>query len=335
MLNNTLNKILNKIFNNILNIINNTIRNKSKYIFILPPIITLIIIIINKYNNILTYINRVTINMIKNKSNKPYKVVVFDLDETLGNFIEISIFWDALEKFYGHKLFNNKFYEVLDTFPEFFRPNIFKILNLINNKKKRKLCDKSYIYTNNQGPKSWVYMINDYFDKKLGYKVFDGVIAAYKAQGKIVEPKRTSHDKSVKDLINCTNIPADSEVIFIDDVFHPLMNKENVKYINIKPYVYSLPYNVMAERYYNKVLMNNTHKLIKNKNISREKFTDFIVSFMNMYNYNINQKPISKQLEDIEIGKSLYSSLDDFLKLNKLSNTRKKRTKHNKTHRHK
>jgi len=303
----------------------------NKYVSFL--LIVLLLILIYKRNNISLYINRTLTTMKVIKSNKPYKVVVFDLDETLGNFIEISIFWDALEKFYGHKIFNNKFYEVLDTFPEFFRPNIFKILNLINNKKKRKLCDKSYIYTNNQGPKSWVYMINDYFDKKLGYKVFDGVIAAYKAQGKIVEPKRTSHDKSVKDLISCTNIPVDSEIIFIDDVFHPLMNKENVKYINIKPYVYSIPYNVMAERYYNKILVNNKHNLIKNKNISREKFTDFIVSFMNMYNYNIKQKPSNKQLEDIELGKSLYSNLDDFLKLNKVSNTRKKRTNHNKTHR--
>jgi len=305
----------------------------NKYVSFL--LVVLILILIYKRNNISLYINRTLTTMKVIKSNKPYKVVVFDLDETLGNFIEISIFWDALEKFYGHKLFNNKFYEILDTFPEFFRPNIFKILNLINNKKKRKLCDKSYIYTNNQGPKSWVYMINDYFDKKLGYKVFDGVIAAYKAQGKIVEPKRTSHDKSVKDLISCTNIPVDSEIIFIDDVFHPLMNKENVKYINIKPYVYSIPYNVMAERYYNKILVNNKHNLIKNKNISREKFTDFIVSFMNMYNYNIKQKPSNKQLEDIELGKSLYSNLDDFLKLNKVSNTRKKRTNHNKTHRKK
>ena len=303
----------------------------NKYVSFL--LIVLLLILIYKRNNISLYINRTLTTMKVIKSNKPYKVVVFDLDETLGNFIEISIFWDALEKFYGHKIFNNKFYEVLDTFPEFFRPNIFKILNLINNKKKRKLCDKSYIYTNNQGPKSWVYMINDYFDKKLGYKVFDGVIAAYKAQGKIVEPKRTSHDKSVKDLISCTNIPVDSEIIFIDDVFHPLMNKENVKYVNIKPYVYSIPYNVMAERYYNKILVNNKHNLIKNKNISREKFTDFIVSFMNMYNYNIKQKPSNKQLEDIELGKSLYSNLDDFLKLNKVSNTRKKRTNHNKTHR--
>jgi len=303
----------------------------NKYVSFL--LIVLLLILIYKRNNISLYINRTLTTMKVIKSNKPYKVVVFDLDETLGNFIEISIFWDALEKFYGHKIFNNKFYEVLDTFPEFFRPNIFKILNLINNKKKRKLCDKSYIYTNNQGPKSWVYMINDYFDKKLGYKVFDGVIAAYKAQGKIVEPKRTSHDKSVKDLISCTNIPADSEIIFIDDVFHPLMNKENVKYVNIKPYVYSIPYNVMAERYYNKVLVNNKHNLIKNKNISREKFTEFIVSFMNMYNYNVKQKPSNKQLEDIELGKSLYSNLDDFLKLNKVSNTRKKRTNHNKTHR--
>ena len=84
---------------------------------------------------------------------KPYKVVVFDLDETLGCFIEISIFWNALEKYYGHNLFSNNFFEILHIFPDFFRPNIFNILDFIHKKKISKKCNKIIIYTNNQGEK--------------------------------------------------------------------------------------------------------------------------------------------------------------------------------------
>ena len=96
---------------------------------------------------------------------KPVKIVVFDLDETIGYFTEISIFWDALEHYYGHNLLNDKFFEMLDVFPEFFRPDIMKILDLLH---KKKSCYKMYIYTNNQGPKSWVNMLSEYMDSKLG-----------------------------------------------------------------------------------------------------------------------------------------------------------------------
>ena len=42
------------------------------------------------------------------------KIVVFDLDETLGSFTELGIFWDALESFYGDKLPNDAFITLLD-----------------------------------------------------------------------------------------------------------------------------------------------------------------------------------------------------------------------------
>ena len=32
------------------------------------------------------------------ETRKPLKIVVFDLDETLGCFVELGMFWDALEK---------------------------------------------------------------------------------------------------------------------------------------------------------------------------------------------------------------------------------------------
>jgi hypothetical protein len=278
--------------------------------------------IIFYFKNILSYIN----TQVSIMSNKPYKVVVFDLDETLGYFTEISIFWDALEHFYGHNLFSDKFFELMNTFPEFFRPNIFKILDFIHKKKVNKACNKIIIYTNNQGAKSWVKMISDYFDKKLGYSVFDNIIAAYKINGKQIEPKRTSHEKSVADLISCTGIPENSEICFIDDLYHPLMDKENVFYINIKPYSNSLTYNEMATRYYAEVF--NKHG---QATISENDFVNNIVTFMKQYNYKVKTKTDIEEKTDIIVSKKLMSYLEEFLKRDRLPNTRKKRTRRVKT----
>ena len=68
-------------------------------------------------------------------STKPQRIVVFDLDETLGSFLEIGIFWDALEHYYGHSLFKERLFEVLDLFEEFLRPNILNILEFVNHLK--------------------------------------------------------------------------------------------------------------------------------------------------------------------------------------------------------
>ena len=54
-------------------------------------------------------------------------------------------------------------------------------------KRKKGRCSKIMIYTNNQGPKSWAQQISAYFDYKLGVKIFDKIIAAFKVKGKIVE----------------------------------------------------------------------------------------------------------------------------------------------------
>jgi hypothetical protein len=258
--------------------------------------------------------------MAQNKSGKPLKIVVFDLDETLGYFTQVSIFWDALEHFYGHNLFNDKFFELLDVFPEVFRPNILKILDVLHKKKLRKACYKIYIYTNNQAPKSWVTMLSEYMNKKLGYTIFDYIIAAYKIRGRQIEPKRTSHDKSVTDLISCTNIPANTEICFVDDLYHPLMDKDNVYYINIKPYRVSLPFEEMASRYYDKVMNNNT-------TVSKPAFINNIVSFMKQYNYTVIKKTEEEKTVDSIVSKQLLSNLEDFLKTTRAPNTRKNRNR--------
>lgn len=294
----------------------------SSLFIIFLLILILIYILYNKGNYIQNIIKKVLAMLkegvinIRNES-PPKKIVVFDLDETLGCFIEISMFWNALEEYYGIKLANERFYNLLNIFPEFLRPNIINILHYLKDKKINNDCDQIMIYTNNQGPKSWVYMISNYFNQTVDYELFDKIIAAFKVNGKIVEMNRTSHGKSVKDLIRCTKIQTDTEICFIDDQYHPLMNHENVYYINLKPYVFSMPYQEMAERYFEKEKKNIPEK--------KEIFVKKIVEYMNNYNFDINPKSNEEKEVEKVITKQIMIHLEDFFKKKKSHNTKKRK----------
>ena len=48
------------------------------------------------------------------------KIVVFDLDETLGYFVEFGIFWDCLNRYlskFNSVLTQEDFNEILDLYP--------------------------------------------------------------------------------------------------------------------------------------------------------------------------------------------------------------------------
>ena len=247
------------------------------------------------------------------------KIVVFDLDETIGNFVELGMFCDALEKNIKRKLTNDEFFNILDIFPEFLRPNILNILNFLLDKKQKGKCDKIMIYTNNQGPKSWAQQISAYFEYKLGVKVFDQIIAAFKVKGKIVEICRTSHDKSVGDLLNCTQIPHTTQICFLDDQYHPLMEHSNVFYINVKPYTYNMKFKDMAERYYQQI----------GSDMTKENFLSYINNYMGQYNFTVINKDETEIKVDEIISKKIIIHLEEFFN-NKKRRTRRKRNKRNK-----
>ena len=73
------------------------------------------------------------------------KVIVFDLDETLGSFLELNILFNTIDFVLQDKNILS-ISNLLDLFPEFFRNNIFQILQYIYKKKKSGECDKVYIY---------------------------------------------------------------------------------------------------------------------------------------------------------------------------------------------
>jgi len=187
------------------------------------------------------------------------KIVVFDLDETLGYFVEFGMFWDSLKHYYKNNqsklesnlVFDQTFFnKVLDLYPEFSRPNIINILNYLKKKKQDQHCHKLMIYTNNQGPPEWAHHIRSYFEDKINFSLFDQIIGAFKVNGKQVEMCRTTHMKTHNDFINCTKIPETTQICFIDDIFHPGMSNDNIYYIHIKPYVYDLPFETIVDRFF-------------------------------------------------------------------------------------
>ena len=254
------------------------------------------------------------------------KIVVFDLDETLGYYVEFGMFWDALKEFIKtHNIpiivDQNLFNKALDLFPEFLRPNIINILNYLKQKKSAKHCHKLMIYTNNQGPDEWAQQIQSYFETKVNYQLFDQIIKAFKIRGKQVEICRTSHMKNHTDLIRCTKIPETTEICFLDDVFHPGMVDDRVYYINLKPYVYDLPFEIMVDRFIKSGIID----LNKNVNVTEVEFTKDMLSYMKRYNHDYVEKTKEAQNVDKILSKKILQHLQTFF--NKNTNKKNKSRK--------
>lgn len=255
------------------------------------------------------------------------KIVVFDLDETLGYFMELGMFWDALKSYINlnnisilpnQELFN----KILDLYPEFLRPNITEVLNYIKKKKEQNNCDKLMIYTNNQGPAEWVKFIITYFETKIGFKIFDQIIGAFKIQGQKVELCRTTTLKNHKDLIRCTKIPENTQICFLDDVYYPDMANDRIYYINVKPYIHDLSFDYMIAQFINSNIIENL----------LDDFTIYILRYLKRYNYIYVEKSEEAQLVDIIVSKKILEHLHTFFKIKYIKpKTKRKRIYNNKT----
>jgi hypothetical protein len=257
------------------------------------------------------------------------KIVVFDLDETLGYFTEFGIFWDNLVNYFNREklpqLTEDDFNSILDLYPEFLRPNIVNILNYLKEKKKTMCCHKMMIYTNNTGPREWSQKIVNYFEKKINYKIVDQIVAAFKINGKTVEICRTTHNKTHEDFIRCTKIPTNAEICFLDDTFYPEMANDNIYYINMKPYYYDLQFDYMLKK-------------LKESDIGKKLIIDsyeiFYKKLMNdikLYKYKYIHKDSKEYEVDKIIGKQIITHLQDFFNKPKKNKSIKNKTNNKNT----
>jgi len=255
------------------------------------------------------------------------KIVVFDLDETLGYFTELGIFWDSLAHYMKIKqkpeLVQSDFNASLDLFPEFLRPNIINILNYLKTKKASSCCHKIMIYTNNTGPSTWANHIIEYFESKTGCKIIDQVIAAFRINGKNVEICRTTHNKTHEDLIRCTKIPVNAEICYLDDTFYPEMANDNIYYINIKPYYHDLQFDYMLDKF----VKSDAGKRLLTTSEMQVEFTDIMNKHIKLYRYKCLDKDLKEYEIDKILGKQILNHLHEFFNKSKKNITLKNRGK--------
>ena len=136
--------------------------------------------------------------------------------------------------------------------------------------------------------------------------------------GKLIERNRTTRDKTAQDLLNCANLPSNSQICFLDDLYHPKMDNENIYYINVDPYTHNIPFHIMAERYY---------KYNSDQISNKSDFINFIIKQMNTYKLYVKTKSNSELNIDKENGEEIFNYLRKFFKLHKKQQTKKHKQK--------
>ena len=248
-----------------------------------------------------------------------YKIIVFDLDNTIGHFEEIGMFLDCLIHTYKAKISKKYIFNLLELWPEVFRYKIFDIFKTIAKVKKTNNNIKVAIYTNNLGPRSWTMNIKKYIEEKLNYKLFDKVITANSKHN-----LRTSDDKIFNDLVRCLKYNNNNKFIFLDDQYYPLMEDDTLEYILVEPYIYTLKFEYMIDSFlkskYNTFTKNDYEKKKFKKNMSKS---------LNSYEAK-KQKRFKVGKIDKRTYKKMNKSLNKFLNLTKKKKTNNKKFKNTK-----
>jgi len=223
------------------------------------------------------------------------KVIVLDLDETIGSFQDLFILWQWIESVDEKNTHQILFDKLLDLYPEFLRHGILSILEYLAYKKSTGECSNIFLYTNNQcspDTSKWIRFITYYLDRKLELHkpLFDQLICSFKIDNKKVELKRTTHQKTYTDLIRCTLLPKSTEICFMDNSYYPKMLNDRVYYIQPKSYEHSLSTEEIIERFIVSPLFTSGSAIelkrwFSNYSFPRiqENVDDFIVSQKIMY----------------------------------------------------
>jgi hypothetical protein len=262
----------------------------------------------------------------KHKKTRAKRVVVFDLDETLGSFVDLEILWELIVRYKHHLPI--EFESILDLYPEFIRYGILSILEYLYTKNTTGECYKVYLYTNNQSTKEWVQMIVRYFNNKISPHpsppLFDQIIYAFKINNVQIELNRTTTKKTHDDFIRCTMLPPTTSICFVDDYMYKDMKKERIYYIKPKAYRHHLSTDEILTRF----VYSKFGALIINTEPKKHAFkTEFIEKCMRVGSFRSNMNNMHLHLKnDILVSQKLMYYLKEyFLITNKRDKTRKRR----------
>jgi hypothetical protein len=200
-------------------------------------------------------------------------------------------------------------------YPEFLRHGILNILRYLYNKKLSGECSKVFLYTNNQcyGTENskWLSFLIGYIHNKIcsqNIVLFDKIICAFKINNQVMEPMRTTHNKTYSDFIRCSLLPKSAEVCFIDNTYYQKMLNDRVYYIQPRSYYHALS---------KQVIMDRLERLWTGPSLDysfiKDRFSKYSVGSRNSYIFS----------SDIVVSKKIMYHLKEFF----LLSTKGKKTK--------
>ena len=275
--------------------------------------------------------------MSKNPTSLP-SAIAFDLDETIGSFSDLHSIWARLE---SNMKTQSNFNGIMDLYPEFLRVGILSILKYIKGKQDNGKCLPIFIYTNNQCKDTcWIYKLIAYLERKVSLenttKIFARPILAFEINGKRVDTNRTTHEKTYSEFVKCSMLSTSHDVCFIDDVYHHNMKHRRVYYIQPPPYIHTLPYKDVINRFVNSEIYKQIYP--NRKSLSKSVYTPTHKSISE------SQKDIMNEKEEQKITKKIMFLIREFFlvssrrrvsrkRYSKIGNfSRKKRTSTSSTH---
>lgn len=179
------------------------------------------------------------------------KVVVLDLDETLGYFTQFNILWRCMQLCANCALSQTHFNTMLDIYPENLRPGVMDILQYLKQQTQNRHCYGVVMYTNNTGHKTWPYLIKRYFEDKINYPLFKHIVGGLKE-----EICRSTKSKSINDFNKCAKIPSGTKICYLDNTYHTGMVDKNVTYIQVISHMASLDPSIIVSRFLKSNLCN-------------------------------------------------------------------------------
>ena len=175
----------------------------------------------------------------KTRTPKVSKIIVFDMDETIGAFPALSGILYTIQPYIQNYSLLKHF---LDTNPQYIRPYMFDILKQVNAAKSLHQLTVM-LYTNNSNS-AWIAMILHYIDESLQLTkpLFDHVLDA---------SQHKNYNKNVEDLLYRSSLQhksKDARIFFVDDQYHPGMITPQVVYFHISPYKDPNPTDIRASQ---------------------------------------------------------------------------------------
>lgn len=187
------------------------------------------------------------------------KLVVFDLDETIGDFYMFYNFWRFLQQQYeyspqyssdpGYILAQPAMNQLLDLYPEFFRPGIFIIFQYLQHKKSSGALANLWLYTNNTLSPKFPIFIQQYIHYFIGYPLFDNIILTLSILNRRVDERRVHKEKEYADFIHCYGLFDNGDICFVDNDYHEGMVHRQIFYIKPSAYRHGLSFDILVERF--------------------------------------------------------------------------------------